>query len=771
MRHFILLFCFLINISICLSQEKRSSITFILSDTINENVNNIKVNVLQNGKLQAAKFNDKITVLNGIIMQVEFLSETSTYKSIKSLKIYNDTILTINKSSLEEVVVKAKRYMVRQTLQGFEYLPQIDSLFREKSILLALQRLPFIRLEMDNLLYKQDGAIMFTINGKERQGISNWSDVLRNIKAKDIYKVEMITDLPTVFLNKGYNVIVNLLTADTHISGQSISASIIADQRQNFNKNIDLTLLKNKSDFSLSISQQEDDFKINNTTTAFRDNGLVSKNILDTKFDFTNYSATGKFGLRIDSAKDFSTSFSLKSNRNNLSFLNLFNNPSPISDQVNEIGEQKININVSYSNRKSKAVSQYVALSLNYEQQNLNRIISFLSKKTYDSINFNTHTAPLTYAIDLTHINNEKQNFKIEYGVQSYYRQTIQDYSEYSLNPLNNSNDILLKNINDSLNLSQYSITPYTKININISDKNNLVIRLNSQIYIIKNELSVSQNFFLPSLNISQKNLLKKNASLSLNTGINFYKPSLDFLTPIQPDNNPILEKTGNSRLSPSKVIYAGIEWNWANNIYVNQQLILSHGYDITKYFTTFDSTLNKLFQTPDDNNSVNELKYSIDLENTLFKKITLYTYLAITYQSYKNTFYRTSYKGFSFNATNSASISLGKKNGIIGFRTFLNGRNISAQGSAFGAINYSLYYAKSLFKNKISLTLIANEFFKKNRVTEIFSFSGNTEQYFSETRPFRLVALRFACNFSNIGLKKIAIERKAIIRGEVGNF
>ena len=106
-----------------------------------------KISIIQKGYLHKIGLNEKVAIDTGINCIIEFSNPGFIIPGIKNLKIYCDTIIFIGYKRLDAVVVEAKKTIVRQTLKGFEYSPQNDSVFKNRSLLLSLQRLPFIILK------------------------------------------------------------------------------------------------------------------------------------------------------------------------------------------------------------------------------------------------------------------------------------------------------------------------------------------------------------------------------------------------------------------------------------------------------------------------------------------------------------------------------------------------------------------------------------------------------------------------------------------------
>ena len=268
---------------------------------------------------------------------------------------------------------------------------------------------------------------------------------------------------------------------------------------------------------------------------------------------------------------------------------------------------------------------------------------------------------------------------------------------------------------------------------------------------------------------MTQNHIFRNNSSLAISAGLKYYKPGMDFLVQLQ-NTNPFMDKLGSINLKPSKVFYVETDWRMDNKFNLKQQLTLSHGYDITKFFTKFNLQQNRFFLTPDDHNKANTIKYSIDAGRQFSNRINIYSYAELTYSIFTNHHYQTTNKGLSFNMTNSAGYFIGKNLGFLGIQTYLNGREINAQGSYPGTISYLLYYANSFFRKKIAVTVMANEFLQKNRKYETYTFIGETKQYSLLVKPYRLFSVRIAYKFTNIRFQKLAQERKAIIKGELNS-
>lgn len=264
-------------------------VKFILdtATALSKEIKNSKVQIIQGNMILKANLNEHIKLKLGAEFSVDFINTDLMIKGFKRLKIFADTSIPLGATSLTEVIVKAKKKIIAENTIGFDYYPQKDSLLREKSILLGLQRLPFINGydELSVPKYRQDGKILFTINGKQRTGIgNNWASLLGTIKGKDVFKVELIEDIPIQIKNQGYAAIINILTVDANIYGNSFNAVLFYDQRNNINTSASATFLRKRFDITLNTGRDEDNQNGRRNTEVFAQNILISALELQSRY-------------------------------------------------------------------------------------------------------------------------------------------------------------------------------------------------------------------------------------------------------------------------------------------------------------------------------------------------------------------------------------------------------------------------------------------------------------------------------------------------------
>lgn len=751
------------------AQQDMCIITFKIDSNYEKNIRNLRINVFQNKKLLVCKVDEPIWLYKGIDLTIEFDGLNFLLPGIKNLKVYRDTTILILSNSMIPVVVKAKKRIVRQTLLGFDYYPSNDSIFKNQSILLALQRLPFIKVVDNEIEYKNQQKILFQINGKERKGIgNNWSDILKVIKAKDIYKVEMINEISVLVRNQGYDVIINILTEDANIYGKSINAVLLLDQRENLNKNAGITTLRRRTDFSFKLSNNNDNQILKKENKVLESGEIISYNKLNLVYQYHFLGFYADYGLRIDSSKDFSINASCKYLKNSTKHNNDYNFPTLFNNQKNSIKGNSGQLNASYIYKKSKILTHSVAMAINLDMREFENRISFIDTYFTDSICNIAQTNPYSYIIEYNVNENRSSKKKFEYGVQAYGKLIFQDYSKYAVDRITNKKKYLLYENNDSLFLRQYSFRPYFKILKNLSDRSSLVLIANTEFYFIKNKNRKLVNYFLPTFNIKLKELLKENTSITYNLELNFSKPSTDLFMPVQITVNPIENRIGSPNLIPGKSLSFSIDLTQVRKTTISHTVKLNYSFDVINYFTVYDTSTHRLFSKPDNGGRELSAEYSIYIQRQLSKNIQFSATGWWSYVISQNKIFNTRYKGFQFGGSNNISFFIGPKSGSVGVISRLMSNNITNQGYYRGSMKYAVYYSKIFFKRKLITTLTANEFLFKNRTINAFTQYGNFKNYSYSNEPYRLFSIRLAYNFSTIRVSKVARRKSTGIQNEL---
>ena len=751
------------------AQNKKCFIEFRMDSSVTATLYHTKISIIQKGYLHKIGLNEKVAIDTGINCIIEFSNPGFIIPGIKNLKIYCDTIIFIGYKRLDAVVVEAKKTIVRQTLKGFEYSPQNDSVFKNRSLLLSLQRLPFIILKNEDAVEYTGGKIMFKINGREKKGIGNsWNSILKAINAKDIYKVEMIREVPAFVKNQGYDVIIDILTLDANLYGKTFTAATFINTRKNINPNVGFTMLHKKADFSINAGNNNERLSTFLHTKVLEGEDIINENKITNNYRFHGYTLSLGYGLRIDSANDFAVNVSMYRNVEVNNFENHYTYPLPINNQNYTFFNVNGNIDISYVHRRSKFITKSLIAKANFKTLEFNNRLAYTQPMKADSINRQSQTKPLYWIVEYNHLNTKHETYNIEYGLQFYKKNYSQSFFYYTLDSSTNDNDQLFFSKKDSMLLNQFGIRPYFKYDKDFSPKRNIVLSLSSEFYSISPNNFKRKYFYLPQIDVSYKTLFKSNASLKYSMYFGYSKPSEDYFTGMQNNyNTPAESRQGSADIIPGKTIGAGVEYLSVKKATFSNELYVGYGFDNPDFITAFDSISKKIVTSSNNGGQDFVVGYKLNFQKLIAKKLNFSFYASIGWYNNSNNSIHTNTSGINYRLQPIINYFMGRKYGNINFFGIFNGNNVTSQGKTTGPMRYSLSYGRSIFKQKFSIVLILDEFLAKNRETQSFSVFNGLSQYSTMGKPSRLLSIRLAYHFSNIKLSKFAQKKTTSLKGE----
>lgn len=754
------------------AQTGKKRITVIADTVATPAYKNTQIILFQKGQSIRSELFQSILVDEGVETDIDFANSAVFISGIKKLKIYKDTIIDLHVSLLADVVVKGKKRMVSETLTGFNYYPQNDSLFREKSILLALQRLPFVNVPDGHSLptYKgSDQKILFLIDGKPRYGLEGgWVDVLHAIKAKDIFRVELIEEIPIKYRNQGFQIVIDIQTIDANIHGESFNLAATYDQRKNLNPQVRGTLLRKKTDFSLNASIIGDNLRGRQNAIVYKGGEIISQqNNLNNSTEESRRIGLD-YGNRIDSFNDVGLNFLYNKFIYRNTYTNTFSFPSRQNNISNSSERDYYNVNFSWISRQKKGITKSLAFVGNIYQDAANNRFAFLIPKFYDSINMMSKLNRFHWILEYNIQNNKDPNFLKEMGIQVYNKWVIQDYDEYDLNPASNSNGNLLYSSQDTLRNNQMSIRPYYRFGKNFSPTKRLALTLSPELFTIRNNDASAKFLLLPQIRANFRKLLPNGLSIRNILEFGFEKPNEDYLALTQLVTDPGQQKRGSSNLIPAKYINESIELVRRKKSLISFMLTYRFSFDDINYFRFYDTTATgKLISLANNGGFSHVIGPTIFYQMPATKKISFWLSVTCLYSSIRNKEFHTKYKGFYFSGSHSLNYEINPKIGNLSFSSFLNGNNNGSQGYFQGSMKYMFSYSTRVYKNRLAISVLAQNFLRKNRNVNTYSFNEQYESHTNVISPYRLLSLRLAYNFSNIKLAKFAAKKNTEISGE----
>ncbi|GHT52724.1 TonB-dependent receptor [Bacteroidia bacterium] len=154
-----------------------------------------------------------------------------------SLAAVIDSLDALADHTLDEVVVRAQKSLVKVDLDKITYDMADDPEAKTNNVLEMLKKVPMVTVDGDeNIQVKGSSNFKIYMNGKPSNLLSNNpSDVLRSMPANTIKSIEVITDPGAKYDAEGVTGILNIVTQDnSSMGGYTVSLNTSADSRGSF---------------------------------------------------------------------------------------------------------------------------------------------------------------------------------------------------------------------------------------------------------------------------------------------------------------------------------------------------------------------------------------------------------------------------------------------------------------------------------------------------------------------------------------------------------
>jgi hypothetical protein len=172
-----------------------------------------------------------------------------------TLPISDDIVLYTDNLLLSEVVVKGKKNPTKRTASGLIYDLTNISFVKERNVFQVLSLVPFVDVDNSGHI-RVNGSKDYEIylNGKPFDiGMKNPAQILQSFQAKDIKKIEVVTNPDLRFNN--YNVpVINIITYPNSLDGIYVNGSVKYQTQPNAATGLSFLAKKNHVDFSTSYN-------------------------------------------------------------------------------------------------------------------------------------------------------------------------------------------------------------------------------------------------------------------------------------------------------------------------------------------------------------------------------------------------------------------------------------------------------------------------------------------------------------------------------------
>ncbi len=445
----------------------------------------------------------------------------------------------------------------------------------------VLQRLPSVSVDIDgNIALRGNNSVQIWIDGKPVGSSATVTQLLQQLPASSIGKVEMITNPSARYDAEGTGGIINIVTKN--VEGKSlggfVEGSWLIPNKANFNSGI--TLKRNKWAFQLGYSYRYDPRWGYNTSTRRSD---FNQQLLNTTYLGGSNNIRQSHGVRLgldyiaSETSKWSLNVSLTPNRNDqneVQYTSQLNDQNDTTLQYTRITNQQNNnlfANGTLGWRKNLSLKSVLSTDLQYSGSfkksnsiyNTTTPIGDIGGSPLEKIIEKGYEQNVIYNLDFT--TDLSKNEALEYGLRNTVRlvKGTNNYNEYSF-----ANSDFEQDSNRSSQYDYTQIVPAAYFTYRNSIKNwNYGFGLRAEYtYLVGKEnyrnLQVKQNFFnlFPSLNTSYN--ITKNQQISANYSLRINRPSIRQLLPVGDYSDVQNTRFGNIDLKPE--IIHSLEANYS---------------------------------------------------------------------------------------------------------------------------------------------------------------------------------------------------------------
>ncbi len=669
-------------------------------------------------------------------------------------------------NNLNEVVIKGNAPAAKQDIDRITYNIQADPESKSSNILNMMRKVPLLSIDGDNTVrLKGNTNYRIFINGKPSTILDkNPQDVLRNMSASGIEKVEVITTIPAKYEAEALDGIINIITTKNISDGYS--GNVNASHRfLAGGPGVGGSFTFKSGKFGVSSFMGGSLFdsppitnsnkRYTSTTTLLQSTDVKSNNI------------TGYFGsdlsYEIDSLNLITAQFNIGGNHNDInSDLNsLLNNPTQsyklISSNVITGANFDASLNYQIGFRKNK--SQLLTFSYRILRTNNNRFSNF---DITDVISYNSP--------DYQQRNNEKsleQSFQVDYshpfkkltleaGVKGIRRDNKSNFLYDTLGT--NQISAIDESISNKFNNIQDIIGVYNTYQYKLNNWNfKAGVRLENATInadFISTNTQIKRSFFdyIPSVSIQKK--FKNNTSLTLAYSRKIRRPQIQHLNPFIDRSNPNFESGGNPNLRPASSNSFELSYSSFKKLSLNVRLNYDFNSNIVLPTVRYDAVNNISRSTLQNSGHLSMIGANVYVNYPLTSKWNVSSNLTTIYGQVdglvNNVLIKNQRLMYYFSASSSYRFNKGWS---VAGSVNLNGADINLQGienSAFRGCGFSV--TKEVLKNKFYFTAEAsNPFSKYFNNTNIV----NTTTFYQEnTRQRYLRSFSVSLNYRFGGLK-----------------
>ncbi|MES2064308.1 MAG: TonB-dependent receptor [Bacteroidota bacterium] len=659
-----------------------------------------------------------------------YKTKTIDIKGATTLVELGRMLLSLASNQLKEVSIVAAKPLMKQEVDRISYDVQADPESKALTALDMLRKVPMLSVDgSDNIKLKGSGNYKILLNGKESALMAqNPSDILKAMPGTNIVKIEVITTPPAKYDAEGLAGIINIITQKKGDQGYNGSINSRYNTVWGYNFNLNATVKQGKLGYSGYVgtgarpkretafgnesvfsnpasSLRQDGTRFNGGSNTYNSNELSyeadSLNLITGTFNFysnRNNNGNNQYTVQRDNLDDITQAYNIMGNGNGkyrgadvgLNYQLGFKNNK----------EQLLTASFKYSNNRNQQFNDVQAdQTINYDNPNY---------RQYNKAGSKEYTAQLDYIHPLKAITIEAGGKIISRNsFSNFHTDTVDANNQYITDSRQGNDFSYHQDVYSLYNSYQLKFTKWTFKGGSRIEHTGIDANFAST----GNVLNQSFTNVVPSISV-QRSL--KSSSITFGFTQRIQRPVIYQLNPFVNQSNPKFITMGNPELKPA--INNNFELGYSNFAKGSINISTSYSFANNTIQNLVKVDENAVTTTTFGNVGKNKnLGVNVSINYPITTKLNFNFNSQITRVWLNGTFNGDFYTNSGQQGYVFTNASYKFDNGYrIGISGGFSSRDVLLQGKDNYWINSGFNVSKELFSKKATLSLYANNPFRK---------------------------------------------------------
>lgn len=647
-----------------------------------------------------------------------------------------DIAISEQTTQLNTVAITADRAIIKQDIDKLTYDLKGDPESKSNSVLEMMRKVPLLSVDGDdNILLKGNSGYKIFVNGKPSSMMErDYKNVLKSMPASTIQSIEVITNPSSKYDAEGLAGIINIVTNKKVNNGYNGTINVsqvfpVGGPRVGGSFSSKQGKLELSGYFGANVSNSPEAINsIERLTTGSNPTNLAQNN--SAEWDGKNGYAEVGVSYEIDSLNLVSGQFNINgSNQNGINLQNsVLNAAGNVTQQYdlynnNTSGGRGINASLNYQLGFKSSKQRLLTFSYQYYTFNntQNADLTASNRVNYTTPDYLQHnegeSSEQTFQVDYVQ---PVKKLNIEAGVKAIIRDNNSDFQyqgynsttgNFEYDPARSNKFDNNQNVFGAYNSYSYSLKDWAfKAGARIEET---VINAD----FTSTSTQLSKNFFniVPSVSINKK--FKNSSTLNLGFNQRIQRPGIYQLNPFVDRSNPNFESSGNPDLRPA--VSNSIQLGYSRSKKASLNLMLGYNYfnDLIMPVVVFDPATNISRSSFDNTGKARLFTFNANLNYPITNKWSSSINGRIAHGRVQGMVNGALVKnqGFMYGASLNSSYNL-EKGWRVSTNVFLNGPNLSIQGTSNPYASVSFSVNKDIIKDRLSFSGTVNNPFSKYR-------------------------------------------------------